>query len=100
MRTQALGAAGLDALATARPAGPTAAFSGTDTWTDRPYADGVVLVGDAAGHNDPTAGCGLSIALRDARIVRELIVAGANTAEHFASVEERVAPDEPSGPGG
>ena len=80
----AMGAAGLDALATARPAGPTAAFPGTDTWTDRPYADGVVLVGDAAGHNDPTAGCGLSIALRDARIVRELIVAGANTAEHFA----------------
>ena len=77
------GVPGLEALATARPAGPTAAFPGTDTWTERPYADGVVLIGDAAGHNDPTAGCGLSIAMRDARIVRDLIVAGASMADDF-----------------
>lgn len=70
-------------LTTAHAAGPCAAFAGTDTWTEHPFADGVVLIGDAAGHNDPTAGCGLSIAMRDVRIVRDLIVAGARRAEHF-----------------
>ena len=47
---------------------------GDDTWTDTPFAAGVVLVGDAAGHNDPIVGQGLSIALRDARMVRDLIL--------------------------
>jgi menaquinone-9 beta-reductase len=74
----------VDALAQARPAGPRGAIPGDDTWTDRPYADGVVLIGDAAGHNDPSVGCGLSIALRDARIVRDLILAGAHVANDFA----------------
>jgi menaquinone-9 beta-reductase len=36
----------------------------------------VVLVGDAAGHNDPIIGQGLSIALRDVRLVGEAILAG------------------------
>ncbi len=72
------------ALADARPVGPCGVFPGTDTWTDRPYADGVVLIGDAAGHNDPGIGCGLSIAVRDARIVRDLVLAGARRAVDFA----------------
>lgn len=72
-------------MRTARAAGPCAAVAGTDTWTPAPYVDGVVLVGDAAGHNDPTAGCGLSIAMRDARIVRDLIVAGAQRQADFES---------------
>jgi 2-polyprenyl-6-methoxyphenol hydroxylase-like FAD-dependent oxidoreductase len=58
------------------PAGPCATYPGDDTWTDTPFADGVVLVGDAAGHNDPIVGQGLSIAVRDARIVRDLILEG------------------------
>ncbi len=74
----------VDALALARPAGPRGAIPGDDTWTDRPYADGIVLIGDAAGHNDPSVGCGLSIAMRDARIVRDLILAGARVADDFA----------------
>ena len=61
----------------ATPAGPCATYPGDDTWTDAPFADGVVLIGDAAGHNDPIIGQGLSIALRDARIVRDLILDGA-----------------------
>ncbi len=73
-----------DLLTSARPAGPCAAFPGSDTWTDRPFVDGVVLIGDAAGHNDPTAGCGLSVALRDARIVRDLVLDGAYRARDFA----------------
>jgi 2-polyprenyl-6-methoxyphenol hydroxylase-like FAD-dependent oxidoreductase len=43
-----------------------------------------VLIGDAAGHNDPIVGQGLSIALRDARIVRDLILAGARRPPDFA----------------
>ncbi len=73
------------ALAHARPAGPCGAIPGTDTWTARPFVDGVVLIGDAAGHNDPSVGCGLSIAMRDARIVRDLVLAGAHRADDFAS---------------
>lgn len=72
------------ALAHALPAGPCGVFPGTDSWTDRHYADGVVLIGDAAGHSDPGIGCGLSIALRDARIVRDLVLAGARRAGDFA----------------
>lgn len=74
-----------EALADARPVGPCGVFPGTDTWTDKPYTDGVVLIGDAAGHNDPGAGCGLSIAMRDARTVRDLVLAGARRAQDFAT---------------
>jgi menaquinone-9 beta-reductase len=66
------------------PAGPCATYPGDDTWTATPFADGVVLLGDAAGHHDPILGQGLSIALRDARIVRDLILDGAQKAADFA----------------
>ena len=66
------------------PAGPCATYPGDDTWTDTPFADKVVLVGDAAGHNDPIIGQGLSIAMRDARIVRDLILDGARQPADFA----------------
>jgi 2-polyprenyl-6-methoxyphenol hydroxylase-like FAD-dependent oxidoreductase len=72
------------AIAMATPAGPCAAYAGEDTWTATPYVDGVVLVGDAAGHNDPIIGQGLSIALRDAKLVRDLVLDGARTASAFA----------------
>jgi menaquinone-9 beta-reductase len=65
------------------PAGPCATYPGDDTWTDTPFADAVVLVGDAAGHNDPIVGQGLSIALRDARVVRDLILGGARQPADF-----------------
>jgi len=70
------------------PAGPCATYPGDDTWTDTPYEEGVVLIGDAAGHNDPIVGQGLSIALRDARIVRDLILAGARQPRDFAPYGE------------
>jgi 2-polyprenyl-6-methoxyphenol hydroxylase-like FAD-dependent oxidoreductase len=57
----------------ARPAGPCAFYPMNDTWTDQPYAPGVVLVGDAAGWNDPIIGQGLSIALRDVRLVTDIL---------------------------
>jgi 2-polyprenyl-6-methoxyphenol hydroxylase-like FAD-dependent oxidoreductase len=75
----------------ATPAGPCATYPGDDTWTDAPFADGVVLIGDAAGHNDPIIGQGLSIALRDARMVRDLIVDGARRSAAFAPYGEERA---------
>jgi 2-polyprenyl-6-methoxyphenol hydroxylase-like FAD-dependent oxidoreductase len=68
----------------ATPIGPIATYPGDDTWTAAPYTDGVVLIGDAAGHNDPIIGQGLSIALRDARVVRDLVLDGARTPDAFA----------------
>jgi 2-polyprenyl-6-methoxyphenol hydroxylase-like FAD-dependent oxidoreductase len=76
---------------TATPAGPCATYAGDDTWTDAPFADGVVLIGDAAGHNDPVLGQGLSIAMRDVRIVRDLILDGARRSAAFVPYGEERA---------
>jgi menaquinone-9 beta-reductase len=76
----------------ATPAGPCATYPGDDTWCADPYVDGAVLIGDAAGHNDPIIGQGLSIAMRDARTVRDLVLEGARRAEDFTSYgAERMA---------
>jgi len=69
----------------ASPAGPCATYPGDDTWCAEPFVDGAVLIGDAAGHNDPIIGQGLSIAMRDARTVRDLVLEGARTADAFAA---------------
>jgi 2-polyprenyl-6-methoxyphenol hydroxylase-like FAD-dependent oxidoreductase len=48
-------------------------------------APGIVLIGDAAGHNDPSGGQGISIALKDARLVCEALnTTKAWTPEAFA----------------
>lgn len=62
------------AIAEATPIGPCRAFPSQDAWTDRPFCEGAVLVGDAAGYNDPILGQGLSVTLRDVRIVRDLLL--------------------------
>jgi 2-polyprenyl-6-methoxyphenol hydroxylase-like FAD-dependent oxidoreductase len=62
-------------LADASPAGPCSYYVGSDSWTDRPFAEGVVLIGDAAGWNDPVIGEGLSVTMRDVRLVSEAILA-------------------------
>ena len=54
--------------------GPARGYRSVDTWCERPYADGVVLIGDAAGHNDPLIGQGLSIASADIRAVTEALL--------------------------
>lgn len=66
-----------EAWAEAVPAGPCRTFPADDTWTDRPYAEGVVLIGDAGGYNNPLIGEGLSLALRDVRALTELLLDGA-----------------------
>ncbi len=71
-------------MSSATPAGPCATYPGDDTWTAQPCVDGAVLIGDAAGHNDPIIGQGLSIAMRDARTVRDLVLDGARDVAGFA----------------
>ena len=65
---------GSEHVSRATVAGPCAAYPGDDTWTDEPFAEGVVLVGDAAGYSDPTIGQGLSIAMRDVRLVADALL--------------------------
>jgi len=60
-------------LASGVPAGPLATYPGDDTWIDRPFGPGAVLVADAAGYSNPIVGQGLSIAMRDARTVRDVL---------------------------
>jgi len=60
-------------LARGTPAGPLATYPGDDTWIDRPFGPGAVLVADAAGYSNPIIGQGLSIAMRDARTVRDVL---------------------------
>jgi 2-polyprenyl-6-methoxyphenol hydroxylase-like FAD-dependent oxidoreductase len=62
------------AFAGAEVAGPVAVFPNPDVWADRIAGDGVVLVGDAAGASDPSLGHGLSVTLRDARELRDLLL--------------------------
>jgi 2-polyprenyl-6-methoxyphenol hydroxylase-like FAD-dependent oxidoreductase len=75
----------------AQPIGPFHSYSNEDHWVERPIAPGVVLIGDAAGHNDPTTGQGLAITLRDVRVVSEILLAGDLRTEAFEPyVEERL----------
>jgi len=62
-----------DAFGSARPAGPCAFYPMNDSWTEIPYAPGAVLVGDAAGWSDPILGQGLSVSLRDVRILADVL---------------------------
>jgi 2-polyprenyl-6-methoxyphenol hydroxylase-like FAD-dependent oxidoreductase len=64
-----------EAFRAATPAGPCRTYPNQDTWIDTPFVPGVVLAGDAAGYNDPIQGQGLSITLRDVRILRDLLLA-------------------------
>src|SRR5262249_24084582 len=63
-----------EALGKAIPIGPCATMGGEDTWTEMPFADGIVLIGDAGGYNGPIIGQGLSMALRDVRLLSELLL--------------------------
>ena len=62
-------------LGSAQSAGPLASFECVDVWVDHPYRDGVALVGDAASSNDPSWGQGLALALRDARVLSDEMLA-------------------------
>lgn len=59
----------------AEAGGPLATFEASDTWVDHPYRSSIALVGDAAAAPDPSWGCGLSLALRDVRVLRDHLTA-------------------------
>jgi 2-polyprenyl-6-methoxyphenol hydroxylase-like FAD-dependent oxidoreductase len=59
----------------AQPVGPLATFDAAASWIEHPYKDGVVLIGDAAASSDPSWGQGLSLTMRDARVLRDALVA-------------------------
>ena len=78
-------------VADARIAGPCHSVPNQSTWTDSPLAEEAVLIGDAAGFNDPIIGQGLAISMRDVRIVSDALLAtddwSASTLQPYA--EER-----------
>jgi 2-polyprenyl-6-methoxyphenol hydroxylase-like FAD-dependent oxidoreductase len=61
--------------ANVRAAGPLATFNGADHWIEHPYRNGIVLIGDAAASSDPTFGQGLSLTVRDVRVLRDYLLA-------------------------
>ena len=65
-------------FAAATPSQSCAFYPMNDAWTDGPVVPGAVLIGDAAGWSDPVIGQGLSIALRDARMVRDVLRSSTN----------------------
>lgn len=73
------------AFATARAVGPVAFFPGTDIFSDRLTGEGIMLIGDAAGANDPSQGQGLSLALRDVRELSQLLT---HSADWQGAIEE------------
>lgn len=85
-------AGGTIPLGDAKSAGPLASFECVDVWVDHPYRDGVVLVGDAAASNDPSWGQGLSLSLRDARVLSDELLADgdwATAGERYASKHDK-----------
>ncbi len=63
------------AIADGTPAGPCSWFPMTDSWLDQPVHDGIVFAGDAAGWSNPLIGQGLSVALRDAHVLTDALLA-------------------------
>ncbi|MGO9086381.1 MAG: hypothetical protein ACLQBK_14230 [Candidatus Sulfotelmatobacter sp.] len=49
-------------------------MGGEDTWTEVPFVEGIVLIGDAGGYNGPIIGQGLSLALHDVRLLSEILL--------------------------
>jgi 2-polyprenyl-6-methoxyphenol hydroxylase-like FAD-dependent oxidoreductase len=72
--------------------GPLATFNAADRWVDQPYRDGIVLIGEAAASSDPTCGSGMSLTLRDVRLLRDCLFASADwevAAREYADAHDR-----------
>jgi len=55
--------------------GPLATFESAPNWVEHPSRGNVTLIGDAAATSDPIWGCGMSLGLRDARVLAEQLLA-------------------------
>ncbi|ONF97719.1 NAD(P)/FAD-dependent oxidoreductase [Sphingomonas jeddahensis] len=80
-----------EAIAGGTPASPLYAYYNNCSAAEQPYAPGAVLVGDAAGWNDPILGLGLSITYRDVRLVSDILrdTAAGTTPDFRPYAEER-----------
>ena len=81
-----------EAISAGTAIGPFNGYSNEDRWVDDPTAPGVVLIGNAAGHNDPITGQGVSITLRDVRLLRDILLSSSGIWSHgdfVPYVEER-----------
>lgn len=75
----------------ARQAGPCATFPGEDSRAASLLAEGLVLIGDAAGYENPLQGQGLSMAFQDVWELSEaLLETGTANAELRGYAERRV----------
>jgi 2-polyprenyl-6-methoxyphenol hydroxylase-like FAD-dependent oxidoreductase len=72
-------------LASGRALSPIATHQSVDTWTERPYAPGAVLIGDAGGYNDPIIGQGLSLTMCDVRDVSAAVLADGPAGADFSA---------------
>lgn len=72
-------------LSETRPLGPVAFFPGIDVYPDHISGQGVVLIGDAAGANDPALGSGTGLALID---VQELAARLKDSDDWQAAIED------------
>lgn len=63
-----------DCYTHAKSLGPLASFEASYTWVNHPYRDGVVLIGEAAAVSDPSFGQGMSLTLRDVRVLRDALL--------------------------
>lgn len=76
-----------EAYADVKGVGPLATFDVSESWVDHPYREGVALLGDAAATSDPTFGQGMPTTLRDARVLRDALLANSDwdqAGHHFA----------------
>ena len=64
-----------EAYADVKSIGPLASFDVSESWAVHPYRDGVALIGDAAATSDPSFGQGMGTTLRDARVLRDALLA-------------------------
>jgi 2-polyprenyl-6-methoxyphenol hydroxylase-like FAD-dependent oxidoreductase len=71
--------------------GPLAFFPNADIWAERAAGNGVALIGDAAGANDPSLGQGLSVCMRDARELRDALLRDADWDTAIEDYAERRA---------
>jgi len=67
-----------EAYANVEKIGPLASFETGESWVEHPYRDGVALLGDAAGTSDPSFGQGMATTLRDARVLRDALLANSD----------------------
>jgi 2-polyprenyl-6-methoxyphenol hydroxylase-like FAD-dependent oxidoreductase len=67
-----------DRWTTGRIAGPCATYLCSDARAERVSVEGLVLIGDAAGYENPLQGLGLSFAMRDVRELSELLFASSD----------------------